>query len=417
MKLTKKATIRALAVPPTGYSVFWDSELRGFGVRVTKAGARSWILQARIKGRERRITIGRFPGVTPEIARKRATHLLGEIASGGDPIARRQRERLEGTSLERAFEDYLETKDLRPRTESDMRRALAESFEDWRKKPLPKITRTMIERRYLERAERSKARANVAFRYLRAVLNLAMTRYRDAEGKPVLEENPVRALTEARLWRRVQRRRTVLSPDDLKAWVPAVLGLSEAPKRQSGEGKLKPTLRHGATFRDLLLFLALTGARKSEALGLRKGDVNLRRGIVTFRDTKNRTDHELPLTPYLGDLLARRLEGGKGQLVFADGEDRSACNLRYAIARIRENTGLSFAPHDLRRLAATTLERQGVPSFTVKAILNHLTAVSDVTGGYVQVDLDMKRAALEKLEGFLLKHAGQDRKVLEYRRA
>lgn len=417
VKLTKTA-IRALSAPAQGYAIHWDSEIPGFGVRATSSGVKSYILQARIRGREKRITLARCDDISAEVARKRATNMRGEIAGGGDPVARRQRERLESVRLEEAFEDYLKTKDLRPRTEADMRRVLTETFEDWRKKPLTKITRPMVERRYLERAEHSKARANVAFRYLRAVMNLAATRYRDAEGKPVLAENPVRALTEARLWRRVGRRRTVLTPDDLKAWVPAVLALGEPPRRQAGEGKLKPKLRHGEVMRDLLLFITLTAARKSEVSGLKKTDVDLRRGVMVFRDTKNRTDHELPLTPYLREILARRLETKSGEHVFASPHDgRPVGNTRYAFDRVREETGLRFTLHDLRRLAATSLERQGVPTFTVKAILNHLTAVSDVTGGYVQVDRDMKQAALEKLSAFIMRHAGGGGKVVKLRRA
>ncbi len=417
IKLTKTA-VEALKAPSQGYAIHWDSDMPGFGVRVTSGGVKSYILQARIRGREKRITMARCNDISADTARKRAMQLRGEISGGGDPVARRQRERMESVSLEKAFEDYLKIKDLRPRTEYDMRRVLIETFPDWRKKPVTRITRLMVERRYLERVEKSKARANVAFRYLRAVLNLAMSRYRDGEGKPVLLENPVRALTEARLWRRVGRRRTVLTPDDLKTWVPAILSLGEPPRRKAGEGKIKPKLRHGEVMRDLLLFLALTGARKSEALGLKKSDVDLRRGVVLFRDTKNRTDHELPLSSPLREILARRLEAGPGEHVFSSPHDgRQVTNLRFTLERVREETGLRFALHDLRRLAATSLERLGVPTFTVKAILNHLTAVSDVTGGYVQVDRDMKHAALEKLSDFILRQAGGGKVVKLRRRA
>lgn len=415
MKLTKTA-VEALDSPAKGYAIHWDSDMPGFGVRVTSGGVKSYILQARIRGREKRITLARCADISADTARKRAMQLRGEISGGGDPVARRQRERMESVNLETAFEDYLKTKDLRPRTEYDMRRVLIETFSDWRKKPITRITRLMVERRYLERVESSKARANVAFRYLRAVMNLAMSRYRDGEGKPVLLENPVRALSEARLWRKVGRRRTVLSPDDLKVWVPAILRLGESPHRKESEGKLKPKLRHGEVFRDLFLFLALTGARKSEALGLKKSDVDLSRGVLTFFNTKNRTDHELPLTPQLREILARRLKDGPGDYVFSSPHDgRPVANMRHTFDRVHEETGLRFALHDLRRLAATSLERLGVPTFTVKAILNHLTAVSDVTGGYVQVDHGMKLAALEKLSDFILRQAGSGEKVVKLR--
>jgi len=292
-----KVTVQHLSSPSQNYRLYWDTDLKGFGVRITASGIRSFILQARIHGRERRMTLGRFPGMTAELARKKAKTLIGEIASGGDPVANKQREKLKSVTLEEAFADYIKIKDLKPSTIEDMNRALDYTFEAWKKKPLHKITRRMVEKLYLERASKAKARANGAFRYLRAIFNLAITRYRDSEDKPIISDNPVYILTEGKLWRKIPRRKTVLKPDDLKAWLPSILSLGNLPNRQPGTGRLKPKLRHGEIHRDLFLFLTLTGCRKSEALDLKKDAVDLNRGFVYFKDTKNRTTHELPLTP------------------------------------------------------------------------------------------------------------------------
>lgn len=421
-KFTKTA-IAALKAPETGYALHWDDTLPGFGLRITASNVRSFILQRRIKGRDRRITIGRYPGVSPEIARKEAQKLLGQIAGGGDPVAERARHKLEGTALETVFTEYTrhrrrrkDHKPLKERTKADMLRALDKSFADWKQKPITGITSDMVKRRYRELAERSPARANIAMRYLRAVLNFATATYRDSEDKPILTYNPVRVLSEASLWHGIGSRRTVLSPDDLKVWLPAVLALAETPPREPGEGKLKPRLRNGELFRDFFLFLALTGCRKSEATELLKVNVDMKRGIVRFPDTKNRTDHELPITGYLRKLLQRRMDASDSDLVFASPHDgRGVSNLRYTIDRITESTKLKFSPHDLRRLCATSLERLAVPSYTVKAILNHLPGASDVTGHYTVVDMDMRRAAMEKLEQFILAHAQKGNKVVPLR--
>lgn len=426
LKLTSKRAVETAEGPTTeaelkrGYTLHWDTEIHNFGLRVTKAGARSFILQAYIKGRSARKTIGRYPGVSPVVARKRAKDMLGEIARGGDPMARIEREKLEAVTVENAFKDYIKVKDLKHSTILDMEKALHETFDDWRKKPLIKITRRLVERRYLERAAKSKARANVAFRYLRAVFNLAATRYRDSDDRPILEDNPVRILSEGKLWRKVPRRRTVLTPDDLKAWVPSIFALGEPPTREPGTGRQYPKLRNGEVLRDLFLFLALTGCRKSEALGLRKEDVDLNRGLLTFRDTKNRTDHELPLTPYIKELLERRIKASPKKWVFSSPHDgRVVSNIRYATKRIFKDTELNFTPHDLRRLFATSLERLGVPAYTVKALLNHATESRDVTGGYVVVDNAMKKTAMEKIERFILQHVNEPSVVvcLDSRRA
>ena len=57
-------TIADLRPPARGNRILYDLEIAGFGVRVTSAGAISFILNYRIHGRERRYTIGRHPELT-----------------------------------------------------------------------------------------------------------------------------------------------------------------------------------------------------------------------------------------------------------------------------------------------------------------------------------------------------------------
>jgi len=72
--------------PAAGDLYLWDSEAVGFGLKVTPAGARSFVLQYRQDGRSRRYAIGRLGSPwTVEAARERARVLLGEIAQGLDP--------------------------------------------------------------------------------------------------------------------------------------------------------------------------------------------------------------------------------------------------------------------------------------------------------------------------------------------
>ena len=73
-------------------AVLWDSELKGFGVRVQRGGAKSYVLQYRAGGGRgaplRKLTIGRHGSPwTPETARKEAKTLLGMIEDGADPAA------------------------------------------------------------------------------------------------------------------------------------------------------------------------------------------------------------------------------------------------------------------------------------------------------------------------------------------
>jgi len=112
----------------------------------------------------------------------------------------------------------------------------------------------------------------------------------------------------------------------------------------------------------------------------------------------------LPLTKQLAEILKRRVAASPSECgwVFADARGRPIQNLRYAQDRVQRASGVKFCVHDLRRLAATAMERAAVPVYTIKSVLNHVATAQDVTGGYVRVDNAMKLDALKKLGTFVM---------------
>ncbi len=79
--------VRALPAPKAGAQITYDEAVKGFGIRVTSTGARSYILNYRTRlGRERRFTIGSFPDWKTAPARAEATELKKQIDRGGDPL-------------------------------------------------------------------------------------------------------------------------------------------------------------------------------------------------------------------------------------------------------------------------------------------------------------------------------------------
>jgi integrase len=388
MRLTK-TTVRDLRPPERGYTIHRDDRLRGFGVLVTENGAKTFILERRIRARGGRVVrgkLGRVGDLSVEQARRKAERYIGVIADGGDPFADERRHEMEGVTLNQAFEAYLERRPLKPRTVRDMREALA-NVENWKSKTLMTITAEMVTQKHKELGQRSQARANLAMRYIRAIFNFAMSEYTSPSGEPILTRNPVRRLSETRGWYRVERRQTVIKPHQLGTWVQAVSEL------------------HDRTERDYLMFVLLTGLRKSEALGLRWNEVDLEGRELTIADTKARRPHTLPLSDFLCELLERRMAEAKSELVFSDLRGIRMREPQAAVDRVVAASGVEFCLHDLRRTFATVAESLDIPAYALKRLLNHATA-ADVTAGYIVADVERLRVPMQKITDSVLMASG-----------
>jgi integrase len=83
MRLNDKSVREPLPVKGRDYQIF-DTEVRGFAVCIYRSGSRAFTLDYRFAGRQRRITVGRWPEWTVTAARDRARQLRREIDEGGD---------------------------------------------------------------------------------------------------------------------------------------------------------------------------------------------------------------------------------------------------------------------------------------------------------------------------------------------
>ena len=107
--------VRKLAPPAKGAVTYWDNDPKatGFGVRLYASGVRSFFLNYRFDGRERRFTLGPFPRMSVSAARERAIKLRRDIDSGFDPQGEK-RERTDAPTIadliERYIEEHLPTK-------------------------------------------------------------------------------------------------------------------------------------------------------------------------------------------------------------------------------------------------------------------------------------------------------------------
>jgi len=390
-KFTKKA-LETLPLPPAGQRVTYynrDPKCTGLVLRVTSTGSKTFCVFRRVKGgKPERITLGRYPDLPLEEACRKAKETLSELAQGNSVVEQNRRQKAQETTLSEVFAEYLASrKDLKPSTIKDMRRALNETFQDWLDKPITKITPDMIERRHKEHGEHSKARANLAMRYLRALFNFATAKYTDENGTPIIVSNPVRKLSDTRAWYRVDRRQTVIKPHELAPWFQAVMALP------------RPDVR------DYLVFVLMTGLRREEALGLKWERVDITGRTLTIIDPKNHQNHTLPLSDYLLDMLTRRQTVTASEYVFADNQGRCISNFRYAQANVQKASGVAFCIHDLRRTFATVAESLDIPAYALKRLLNHANG-ADVTAGYIVANVERLRDPMQRITDYLLKAGG-----------
>ena len=264
----------------TGNKITYDTEVKGFGVRVTAAAARAFILNYRTRsGRERRYTIGSFPDWKTGAARTEAGDLKKRIDVGDDPMAEVDAERGAKTVsdlCDRFIADYLPRKrpatarDYKALIENHIRPALKhERVDELRHDQIDALHRKVTKSGAVYLANRVVA-------VLSKMLNLASkwgwrTGDNPARG---IEKNP-----------EIKRKR-YLKPAEIARLVEALDGLED---QQSA---------------DIIRLLLLTGARRGEVLAARWDQFADGKWIKPGATTKQRTEHEAPLNPPARQLLA-----------------------------------------------------------------------------------------------------------------
>jgi integrase len=226
-------------------------------------------------------------------------------------------------------------------------------------------------------------------RVLRLTLN-----YANAVG--MIDNTPASILSNARLWHKNQRKDRVIPIDHLKAWHEAVDGLTNQKAK-------------------VYLFVALyMGFRCNELLTLEWADVDIKGQNITLKNTKNRTDHQLPIPrvviPYINALHELT---GASRWVFARIDQ--SLHMTTPIKPIKTVTavcGVQFSPHDCRRTFATIAEAVSLPETMIKRMLNHSTT-NDVTGGYIVTENETLRQAINRVASYIQARVTQTDNVIQ----
>ncbi|WP_200177344.1 DUF4102 domain-containing protein [Ectothiorhodospira shaposhnikovii] len=190
--------LKALPAPTDKDQVLYrDTEVQGLGLRITAAGAKSYIVSGRVRGtgKERRYTLGAFELMTCEEARKRAQTIKLQMRDGIDPQIEDKKAAAQSETLREVMDDYIEHKrtkngPLRPSSKADIRRCVEGTFADWADVPVVSITRDACIKRFRDLSKTAPVQTNQAFRNLRALLNWAREKHATEDGiYPILPIN------------------------------------------------------------------------------------------------------------------------------------------------------------------------------------------------------------------------------------
>ena len=349
------------AKPEAVQRVLWDGQIKGLGVRVTVAGAKSYVIDYRTGGRQRRATICRCSAMSLREARDRAARELAGIREGEpDPLERRRegREALTvGEGLDRFLDEYAPERvglgRLSPRTLQTYRN----QAKLYIRPALGKRRVADVRRRDVERAVRRLPHAtrNRVLALLSRVFNLFET----WEWRPQ-HTNPARGVERAR----EEARDRVLDSRELAALSAALEWLEE---------------RFPASVAAIRV-AALTGLRISEVCSIKWEHVDFESGRVTLPETKTgRRVHHFPDAAL--DILGAMPRINRGDHVFAV-DARGPLTYRTVRTHFGEAAKLARLPdirlHDLRRTVMTNAAAAGVGVHVLRDLLGHkTTAMAD----------------------------------------
>ena len=371
----------------------WDLAVPGFGARRQQSEAIAYVLLYRTReGRSRRFTIGRHGAPwTPDEAREEARQLLAAVAGGGDPAAAKKETRQAATVAD-LCDLYLADADAgRLLTRRGGTKKASTLYTDRGRierhiKPLlgrmkvPAVTREDVETFMHAVAEGGTAgRAKTARK--RGLANVRGGRgtasrtvgllgalFTYAVRKRMRADNPAQGVVRFADGRRERR----LSDAEYAMLGHGLARAAEPAAPEQGQGKgSKASAGMWPAALAVTRFLALTGWRSGEALGLRWAELDLDRRTARLADTKTGQSVR-PLSRAACNVLQGLSRAG--ELVFpATRGDGRMTGFPSLFERVVKLAGLpgDITPHVLRHSFASLAADLGYSEPTIAALVGH----------------------------------------------
>lgn len=146
----------------------------------------------------------------------------------------------------------------------------------------------------------------------------------------------------------------------------------------------------------IVLVALHTGMRKSELLGLKWHDIEIKRGVIHLLSTKNGEKREVPMNTIVQKTVIGVLKNPESQYVFCNKDGKPYGSVKKSFSTACEKAGIiNFRFHDLRHTFASQLVMSGVDLNTVRELLGHKSL--QMTLRYSHLSPDHKRRAVDVL--------------------
>ncbi len=353
----------------------WDTELIGFGLKVTPKGKKTYLVQYRLggrNGRTRRMTLGQHGVITAEQARIQAKKLLGEVASGIDPSEARDKAKAEKVFkvlFEQFLTEHVNTK-LKQSTATEYQRINKLYItQELKNRYVSEIKRADIAR--LHHSMKDKPyQANRTLALISKFFNWCEKHEIRSDGT-----NPCRHIDKYP----EDKRDRFLSAAELTR---LGIALKEAEDNKSATVWTIAAIR-------LLLF---TGARHSEILGLRWDYVDVDTQQIRLPDSKTGKKSIYLSAPALEVLMNTPRLDNNPYVICGEKPGCHLVNLQKPWRRIRKSAELEDVRiHDLRHTFASVGAIGGVSLPIIGGLVGHTQP--QTTARYAHLSADPLRAA------------------------
>lgn len=332
--------------------LLWDSELKGFGIRVFPTGRRTYFVQYRNQfGSTRRKKIGIHGTITADLARDEAKKLLGDVAKGQDPSKDSQKAKLKPI-FEELVTEYMivyAKPNKRPKSYLEDQKMLENILlKRWRGKKVEEITTYDIQHLHHELRD-TPYMANRVRALLSKMFNLAI-HWNWALHNPV---DGVQKYQEYKRERWLNDQELLRLSDELDAY-------------------------HNQSVANAIRMLILTGSRRNEVLRATWSQFDLGKGIwiKPAHTTKQKKLEHLPLSTQVISLLRKLQKEATTPYLFPGKvPGKPVQDIKKAWKTIRNRANLpDVRLHDLRHTHASHLVSSGLSLSIVGKLLGHTQA-------------------------------------------